>query len=726
MADEPKPTSAVPDRAGTPPPTPGPAAPGSSPPPPSPATPVAAPAAGPAPAAAAQAAPAQPADVPPVVPVPVPPEEPPALGKRIRWALFGKPRDLEDRTLVHRLSLVAFLAWIGLGADGLSSSSYGPSEAFRTLGSHIYLAVGLAALTAITVFIISSAYRRIVEAFPHGGGGYLVATKLLGRKAGVISGCALLVDYMLTITVSIAAAGDALFSFLPMSVHVWKLPCEAILILMLVTLNIRGVKESIMALMPIFLLFLATHIVLIVGGIAMHSGEIPATVSAVRGGFQNGLMTLGAGGMILLFLHAYSMGAGTYTGLEAVSNGLPVMREPRVRTASHTMNYMAVSLAFTAGGLLLCYLLWHVAFVPGKTINAVLAESFAGALGLGSIFVVLTLFSEGALLVVGAQAGFIDGPRVLANMAIDSWFPRRFSALSERLTTQNGILLMGGASLLALTYTRGDVRHLVVMYSINVFLTFSLSMFGMLRSTLAERRARAHWRRRLTLFVTGFVLCATILVITVIEKFREGGWITLAVTGALVALCFLIRRHYRMVGAKLHQLYRELADIPRTHAGHPGEVDRSKPTAVVLVGGYGGLGIHTLLAAYQSFPGHFRGLVFASVGVIDSGGFKGAEAMDELKAETREALEQYVALAHGIGIPATYRTSVGTDAIEELERLCMRIVREFPHSTFFAGKIIFEREHWYQKILHNETAFAVQKRLQWAGQTMVILPARMK
>src|SRR5262249_22279333 len=135
---------------------------------------------------------------------------------RLRRVLIGAPRDLADRGLFHRLSLIPFLAWVGLGADGLSSSSYGPEEAFRTLGEHTYLALGLAIAMATTVFVISAAYSRIIEEFPHGGGGYVVATKLLGERLGVVSGSALLVDYVLTITVSIAAAGDALFSIAPL------------------------------------------------------------------------------------------------------------------------------------------------------------------------------------------------------------------------------------------------------------------------------------------------------------------------------------------------------------------------------------------------------------------------------------------------------------------------------------------------------------------------------
>ena len=667
----------------------------------------------------------------PIPPLPTPPtsgpepEERPSPIQRAWRVLLGAPRDLQDRSLFHRLSLVALLAWVGLGADGLSSSSYGPSEAFHALGEHAYLAIGLGALTAFTVFVIAAAYRRIIEAFPHGGGGYLVASKLIGPRAGVVSGCALLVDYVLTIAVSIAAAGDALFSFLPQAWHVYKLPCDVALIVVLALLNMRGIKESVLALLPIFALFVVTHVILIGGGIAVHAGQIPATASQVHAGFRHGLATLGGGGMLLLFLHAYSLGGGTYTGLEAVSNGLPIMREPRVQTGRRTMVYMAASLAFTAAGLLVCYLLWHVSFEPGKTLNAVLAERFVVEVPLGRVFVILTLISEGALLIVGAQAGYIDGPRVLANMAMDSWMPRRFTGLSDRLTTQNGILLMAGAALAALLYTGGKVSHLVVMYSINVFLTFSLSMFGMLRAALRRRNGRPAGRLLVT-FLVGFVLCVTILVITTIEKFREGGYITLAVTGGLIVLCLVIHRHYGKVGAKLHRLYRELATIPRTHTGDPGPVDPKSPVAVVLVGGYGGLGIHTLLGALNFVPNSFRGVIFVGVGVVDSGGFKGADAVDKLTLQTRRTLEQYVALAHGLGVRATYRMAVGTDVVAELERVCLQISREFRHAAFFAGKIVFQRERWYQRVLHNETAFALERRLQWAGLPMTILPARVR
>src|SRR4051812_8761105 len=185
----------------------------------------------------------------------------PAL--RIRRALFGAPRDVKDPHAFHKLSLVALLAWVGLGADGLSSSAYGPDESFRALGEHTGLAVFLALATALTVFIISYGYSRIIEQFPSGGGGYVVASKLLGPRIGVVSGGALLVDYVLTITVSVASGADAVFSFLPPELLSWKLAVAAAALLLLTVLNVRGVKESVTALVPVFLVFLLTHAIML-------------------------------------------------------------------------------------------------------------------------------------------------------------------------------------------------------------------------------------------------------------------------------------------------------------------------------------------------------------------------------------------------------------------------------------------------------------------------------
>ncbi|HYR27413.1 MAG TPA: amino acid permease, partial [Thermoanaerobaculia bacterium] len=224
-----------------------------------------------------------------------------SFAERVQRKILGERRDVSDPHALHKISLIAFLAWVGLGADGLSSSAYGPEEAFRALGEHHYLALALAVATAITVLILSASYSGIIQQFPSGGGGYVVASQLLGPRVALVSGCALVVDYVLTITVSVAGGGNAVFSFLPPSLAHWKLPAEVATIVLLIALNLRGVKESVKVLTPIFLIFLATHILLIGYSIFTHLDAVPEVTQRLSDEYSAGMATLGFGGMLLLF-----------------------------------------------------------------------------------------------------------------------------------------------------------------------------------------------------------------------------------------------------------------------------------------------------------------------------------------------------------------------------------------------------------------------------------------
>jgi amino acid transporter len=651
-------------------------------------------------------------------------ERPHNILERTKRTLIGSPRNIKEPSIFHKLSLIPVLAWIGLGADGLSSSSYGPEEAFRALGQHTYLAIFLAMATAFTVLIISYAYSRIIEHFPHGGGGYIVSTHTISKTAGVISGCALLVDYMLTIAVSLVSCGDAIFSFLPIYFQKYKLIFVAFLIVLLVILNLRGVKESVTFLAPIFMVFVATHVLLIGYGIFTHTGQIKPLFHEVRVNLSSGLSALGFIGMLAIFLHAFSMGAGTYTGIEAVSNGMQIMRDPKVQTGKRTMVYMGTSLAITASGLLICYLLFNINPVEGRTLNAILAgEVFAGW-PLGGVVALITIFSEGALLVVAAQAGFIDGPRVMSNMAIDSWLPRRFASLSERLTMQDGVILMGVAAFAMLMYTGGSITALVIMYSINVFVTFSLSQLGMIRFFLGNSDRDSKWKQHIVIHIIGFILCVTILCVTVYEKFGEGGWVTLLITSAVIGLCYLIRRHYTKVRDSVRHLEETLSNIPATEPFNNDPLDPKNMTAILLVSSFNGFGLHTLLSIVRHFPGIYKNFLFVSVAEVDSGSFKGVAEIQALQASVKRDLEKYVKVARAHGFPADYRTEIATDVVDSVTNLVEKTVTEFPRATIFTGKLIFKQEHPFQKILHNETAHSIQRRLQWNGIPTVILPIR--
>lgn len=474
----------------------------------------------------------------------------------LRTLFVGRARSLHEPGLFHKVSLIAVFAWVGLGADGLSSSCYGPEETFKALGANVHLSLFVALASVVTIVAICASYSQIIALFPTGGGGYLVASKLLSPAAGVVSGSALLIDYVLTITISVASGADALFSLFPPAWLEWKLAFACAGVAGLTLLNLRGVRESVLLFVPVFFIFVGTHLFAILYALATHASGFGAIATATAHEVHTVSSQLGWFGLLALLLKAYSMGAGTYTGIEAVSNGLPILREPRVQTGRRTMVYMGTSLALTVAGLLAAYLLFGVEPVDGKTLNAVLLEKLTAAWspGTGSTFVWVTLASEAALLLIAAQAGFLDGPRVLANMALDRWFPTRFANLSDRFVTQNGILLMGGAALAMMAATRGHVALLVVLYSINVFITFTLSQLGMVVHWWRARRTEAHWLRKLSTNGFGLALTMFILVSLTIVKFHEGGWATLLVTGLLVAAAFGIKRHYARVTHQLRRL----------------------------------------------------------------------------------------------------------------------------------------------------------------------------
>ena len=658
-------------------------------------------------------------------------DKPTSMAERLRRILLGGARSPTDPHVFHKLSLVAFLAWIGLGSDGISSSCYGPEEAFKALGTHTSLAIFLAAMTAITVFIISASYSQIIEMFPSGGGAYLVASKLLSPKVGMVAGSALVVDYVLTITISVASGADAVFSFLPERWAPYRLGATFVILLLLTTLNLRGIKESVVPLVPVFLVFMLTHIFVIVYAVLSQSSDIPMVFQKTVTEFHHSTAELGIWGTLFLLLHAYSMGGGTYTGIEAVSNGLPILQQPRVVTGKRTMAYMAVSLAFIAGGLILSYLLFDVRKVPGRTLNATLFDIMAsGWGGTGAAFVTVTLISEALILVIAAQAGFLDGPRVLANMAIDGWMPRQFSLLSDRLVTQNGIVLMGLASFGLLWVSKGRVDLLVILYSINVFLVFTLSQMGMVRHWWQVRRTDRKWRYGILVNGVGLTLTGLILVTVVIMKFDEGGWITLLVTAGVVVISLLIKRHYNETGKLLRRLdVLFTSNLPvksaRGTTGPEGEPASDANTAVLLVSGFNGLGLHTLFNILRIFRKHFNNFVFIQVGVVDAGQFKGTEEIANLRASAAADVLRYVDFMHAHGFHAEGIYNVGTDVVEEVTTLARQTTSRYPHSVVFTGQLIFPGDTIATRLLHNYMSFAIQRRLYYEGIPVLVLPIRM-
>lgn len=648
---------------------------------------------------------------------------------RLKELVVGKPLNALNPKIKEHIALVAIIAWIGLGADGLSSSAYGPEEAFLALGHHTGIGIFLALVTALTVFLIALSYNQVIELFPNGGGGYKVATHLLGPYAGVVSGSALIVDYVLTIAVSTASGVDAVFSLLPQSFGTHKVITEIVIITILVILNLRGMKESIRILLPLFLGFLFTHILAIFIGIFYHSSQLQFIIPNAIGEASKMSNSMGLLAALAIFLRAYSLGGGTYTGLEAVSNNVNILAEPRVHTGKITMLYMAISLSFTAGGIILLYLLWHAAPSAGKTLNAVVFEKIIGQVGLGHYWLPIILFFEAALLFVGANTGFLGCPAVMSNMAVDKWLPRQFRELSSRLVTQNGILISGIAAALVLLWAKGSVATLVILYSINVFLTFSLSLLGLTVYWIKSRHTKPHWWRKLILSSIGLIVCFSILIITLVEKFEEGGWLTVLITTCVIAFCVVVRNHYKKVGRKLSEADKIFASQFKKSNLHNAQLipieDKNARTAVFFVTKHYGAGLHTLLWVRRLFPDVFTNYIFLTSGEIDSETMANDEIFKkEYRKDLHHILEHYRYFCSEHKLPSEGLFSYGINETTELVKLTDFIQQDYPNCVFFASKLVFVDENWWSRLLHNNTLNLLQRELHLQGKQMVILPMK--
>ncbi len=650
----------------------------------------------------------------------------------VKRAIFGAPLDPFHSDTRHNMALITFFAWVGIGADAISSANYGPEEAFLALGANTHLAIFLALATAFTVFLLAAAYTQVIELFPNGGGGYRVASSLLGPKIGLSSGGALLVDYVLTIAISTAAGVDALFSMVPIEYQPYKLAVACAVVAILIYMNLRGVKESIRILVPIFMGFIITHAILIITGIVGHSEGLSDIIPKAVEETDNLAASVGWFAVMALFFKAFSLGGGTYTGLESVTTSVRNMAEPRIRTGKATMWAIACSLAFTAGGIILIYLLWDVQKVNGETLNASVFKLITAdwnwlGINWSSEFTAVSLIFAAGLLLTAANTGFISGPNVLAVMAVDRWMPHMFSSLSNRLVTKNGVLLMGLSAIGALLMTGGVVHLLVILYSINVFYTFTLTLAGITRHRWSQRRQRKHWHHLIIAFCA-MMVCGTILITTLIEKFSYGAWKTVLITGFVVCIGLLIRRHYDRVRARMAQIEEELGAAMFSKSSKPlpekPRMDPRESTAVFLVGDSAASGMHTFLWVQRLFPGVFKNFVFASVGEIDTEEFSDETRWHALRRDTKTMLKQYIDFCTARGLPATYYHDYGTDVIETVTRLSERISADFPRSVFFAAKLIFEKENMMTQILHNQTAYMLQKKLHNKGQNLIIMPMK--
>jgi hypothetical protein len=347
------------------------------------------------------------------------------------------------------------------------------------------------------------------------------------------------------------------------------------------------------------------------------------------------------------------------------------------------------------------------------------------------VLVTIALVSEAILLFVAAQAGFIDAPRVLGYMAVDRWFPQQFGLLSERFVIRNGILLISAAAVVLLILTGGSVRLMVVLYSINVFVTFSLSQLGMVRHWWQKRAEVERWKKKIAVNGIGLLLTVTLLVSVVLVKFSEGGWVTILVTGSLVAIAVMIRRFYSRTQGQLRHLDTLVQVVEGSRQEGPREggaglrtprYDPKAVTAVILVNGFNGMGLHTLFSVVRLYGKEVRNFIFVQTGIVDADAFKGRDELERLKAHVEKSLAQYVSYVHSQGFWAEGRPLLGTDAVDEICAAATRIYDECPNSIFFGGLIVFPEPTSLSRLLFNYVTLAVQRRLHQQDIPYIIMP----
>jgi amino acid transporter len=620
-------------------------------------------------------------------------------------------------------------AWVAVGACGLASIAFGPEQSFKAIGESRHLLLFLGVLTAFSILLVSLTYFRVTELFPKGGGGYAMATTLLGPRVGLIAGAALLVDYVLMVSLAITASTHLMFSFLPPSFYGYRIWASMALMLGLMLFHVQGRVLKLVVFKYLFVAFLLSHLLFVLIGMSDHIQDVAGIVHRSVDGSHAQLELLGVFPVMAIFARGFFLGGGTFTGIEAASD---TIQQTRFRqTQSHRRKllvYVACALAFGAFMFTMLYLLWDVSAEPTMALNGVLFERVFSTLGWEWPFVILGLVVmlglETALLLLAAHVGFVVGPRVLSTMAIDSWLPHQFRYLSDRFVTKNGIVLMGVMAILAIYLTDAKTDLLVVLFSINVFIVFSLALLG-LSVYWWRHRGETRWLSGFLLAVLGFVVSSSILLGTVITQFFNGGWVTMLVTTLVIWVCLLIRAHYRETKERIAKVDEVFSMVQYGSEYSPSELIEDGNTAVFIVGNSRGGGLHALFWVQRMFPDHYQNFIFANARTVDSKAYGGKEALEAMRVDASVSLNYFVNFCRSQGMRAKSYLSFGTDAVEELTRLADEISKEHPNAIFFTSKLVFENENVFTRLLHNQAALELQRRLHIAGQQMVILPMRL-
>ncbi|WP_328340394.1 APC family permease [Micromonospora sp. NBC_00421] len=457
---------------------------------------------------------------------------------RVRRVLLGPP--LTSAAVLHE-RMRKLVALPVLSSDLLSSVAYGPEALLTVLvlagSGALGLALPLSAALVLLMVAVGISYRQTIPAYPHGAGSYLVAGDNLGVGAGLTAAAGLMLDYVLTVSVSIAAGMHAITSALP-GLTPFTVPLGALVILLLLAGNLRGVRTAgNIFVLPTYAFVAALSGLLVVGYLrAAGRGFVPVAPPAVPA-------TQGLG--LLLVLRAFASGAVSMTGIEAVSNAVPAFRPTEWRNARTTLAWMVAMLVVLFAGLTLLIHLTGLVPRPGETLLSQLARV---TFPTGPWYAVVQA-TTALILLLAANTAFNDFPRLLFFMARAGHAPRRFLHLGDRLAFGNGLVALAGTAIVVFVAFGGHTEKLIPLYAVGVFLAFTLSQSGMVVHW--RRHREAGWRRRALVNGVGAVLSGLVLLTAAVAKFTEGAWVVVVAVPLLVLLFHRVHRHYRTLHAAL-------------------------------------------------------------------------------------------------------------------------------------------------------------------------------
>ena len=543
----------------------------------------------------------------------------------------------------------------------------------------IPIAIAVALLLAIVAF----SYRQTIFAYPSGGGSYVVSRENLGENPSLVAAASLLVDYILTVAVSISA-GVAAISSIPAFSDVAKhRVLVGIFLIVLITLaNLRGIKESGRLFAAPTYLYIVMISALIIYGlvrafILKDISNIPFDQKAFDGTLESG-GTLG----LFLILKGFSSGAVALTGVEAISNGVPAFKKPESKNAAATLVWMAVILGTLFMGISI--LAHHLQPYPSHDIT-VLAQLGIQVFGQGAVFFVLQI-ATALILILAANTAYADFPRVASVIAFDEYLPHQMRNRGDRLVFSNGVLILATAAIVLIVAFGGVTTALIPLYAVGVFTSFTLSQAGMVRHHQKQREE--NWRRHAIMNGVGSVATLIVLVIVATTKFTSGAWVPLVLIPLIILLFKAIRRHYLRVDNALKANLTSEMTRPRRN------------TVVVLVGNVNGGVLQALSYAKSLNPNYL-----VAVRLVDS---------DEEAAEVNK-----VWLDAGFDIPLETVYSPYRELRRPLLEFLDRLDEQYENDNVTVIIPEFVVRHWWENILHNQSALRIKRWLLFRRGTMV-------